>query len=150
MPSRFGDEKIPSPAQKAFELSKCLPRYIKKVTHLNQLPVFTQATMDDAIAYFQRNKTYDHEDVLIMIALALKGARENPAPPDLDEHLDPYFWSRRFAHKPNQMFGVTRAGDLRLAMIEHEVEKVADEIGANDEEWAIKVINSELALAEEQ
>ncbi len=101
----------------------------------------------DQQRHFERNTTYEACDLIAMIGLGLRGARNNPPPPDLKKELDPYFWSRRFANKPNQLFTTARDGDLHIAKIQSEVEPEAIELGQDNEDWIAELFKSELELA---
>ena len=100
--------------------------------------------MSEAIAYFERNTGYEVQDVVAICVLGMKNARE-VAPPE--EGVDPYFWSRRFAHKPNRIFTTNNEGDLILACIENEVKFRPD--SDHDDEWALNLFTTELAKAKE-
>lgn len=107
-----------TPTQKAVELSKELPHYLKAVCGYQSLPVFSRDTLIEAKEFFERNPILEFWDVGAAIARAIKLSRENPSPAT---GKDPYYISRRFAGRPNKLFSRTAEGDLYLARLLVEV-----------------------------
>ena len=123
-------------------LSRELPLYVQHVAHLNQRPVFTQSTLEEARGWFERNTDHEWADILAACALGIKNGRENAAP---QEGFDPYFNSRKFAHKPNKLFDTNADGDIYLALIMEEGKWRPDR--AHGPEWIAKLTQSESTLA---
>lgn len=136
------EEKPQTPSQKAIELSRELPLFVKRVCGYNQLPVFTRSTLEETKEFFERNPSFEFWDIIAICALGMKLSRDNPAP---EQGVDPYWFSRRFAGRPNKLFETTTEGDYYLArmMVEVKYETDAD----HDLEWANNLFQSELKRA---
>jgi hypothetical protein len=131
-----------TPGQKASKLAMELPLYVKCVAKLNQRPTFTASTLEGAIEWFQRNTDHEWFDIQAICALGIKNAREYAAP---EEGFDPYFWSRKYAHKPNKLFETNADGDMILALILGEGKWAPD--AEHDAEWASQLTEDEVRLA---
>jgi hypothetical protein len=131
-----------TPDHKVIMLSRELPLYVKPVAKLNQRPVFTQSTLEAAREWFQRNTDHEWMDILAVCARGIKNARENPAP---EEGFDPYFWSRKYAHKPNKLFETNAENDPHLSLIMEEGKWAPD--AAHGQKWIDQLTQSEAKLA---
>jgi hypothetical protein len=144
IPQAHEPEEDWTATQKAVYVSKILPEFLKIVCGLNQLPVFTKATMDAAIEWFEKDSKYEVFDLGAIIALGIVGARETSIP---QEGLDPFFWSRRFCSKPNRLWTRTNDGDLIISRIELETKYALD--AAHSAEWCRSIIDGEVKRAVE-
>ena len=99
--------------------------------------------LQGAVEWFQRNINHEWWDVQAICALGIKNAREVPAP---EEGFDPYFWSRKYAHKPNKLFEACAEGDLHLTLIMTEGKWADDD--DHDAEWASQLTDTEWELAD--
>ena len=132
-----------TPDQKAATLAAELPLFVRRVAKLSQRPTFTADTLQGALEWFQRNPEHEWYDVLAICILGAKNAREVPAP---EEGFDPYFWSRKYALKPNKLFETNADDDLILtALIREGKWELGPEHGI---EWAEKLHLAELARVE--
>ena len=131
-----------TPDQKVIQLSRELPIYVKAVAKLNQRPVFTVSTLEAAREWFERNTDHEWMDILAVCALGIKNARENTAP---EEGFDPYFWSRKYAAKPNKLFETNADGDIHLALIMNEGKWAPD--AEHGQKWITQLTESEARLA---
>jgi hypothetical protein len=131
-----------TPDQKVIMLSRELPLYVQHVAHLNQRPVFTQSTLEAAREWFERNTNHEWIDILAVCALGIKNAREVSAP---EEGFDPYFWSRKYAHKINKLFETNADNDIHLALIMHEGKWAPD--AEHGQKWVTHLTESEAKLA---
>jgi len=135
-------EEPQTPSQKAVELSRELPLFVKRTCGYNQLPVFTRTTLDETREFFERNTDFKFWDIIAICALGMKLSREHPAP---EKGVDPYWFSRRFAGRPNKLFDTTTEDDLYLARMIKEVKYEVD--GDHDMDWANELFQSELKRA---
>lgn len=141
MPNEDEDDSL-TPSQKASKLAIELPKYLKCVCKLNQRPVFNTETLIEAAEWFKRNTDHYWYDIQAVCALAIKCVRETPAP---DAGFDPYFWSRKYAHKVNSLFETNAQDDMILALIINEIKWAPDV--AHDGDWATKLTADEVRLA---
>jgi hypothetical protein len=131
-----------TPDHKVVMLSRELPLYVKHVTKLNQRPVFTASTLEAAREWFERNTDHEWSDILAVCALGIKNVREI-APSE--DGFDPYFWSRKYAHKPNKLFETNADGDIHLALIMGEGKWAPD--AEHGQKWITQLTESEAKLA---
>ena len=138
-----------TPSQHAAKLAKKLTEYVQDLQRLPSLPVMNRESVEAAIEFFTLYPEYYWWDVLVICVLGMKFGRETVPP---EQGVDPYWWSRHYAHKPNKIFGLAEKGmrqdDLILCIIAMEVRHRTD--SEHDINWAQAICGEELAAAKER